>query len=100
RIPRHSHATADRAKLFVLESVEKTSLIVRVEKLSDDSAFAPQREKDHHQGYDERRSHDQKIPREKSSRATIRSSAVPGRVQKNRGHEPQHRHHDFHKAIV
>src|SRR5438105_10896097 len=87
RVPRQSHASANSRKLFVFACVKKSSLVIRIKKLAHDATFAPQREKDHHQCDDERRTHDQKISRKEARGAAVSRRAVPGGVQENREHK-------------
>src|SRR6185295_2066297 len=58
RVPGHSHPAANCAKFFVLLRIEKAPLVIRVEKLADDTAFAAQRKENHHQSHNKRRPHD------------------------------------------
>src|SRR2546425_10526857 len=79
-VPRHAHPTMNSAKLFILLWIEETALIVRIEKLTHDAAFAAQRKEDDHQSDDEGRPHDHKISHKESDAATENRRAVPGRV--------------------
>ena len=79
-VPRHAHAAVNSAKLFVLVWIEESPLVVRIEKLAHDAAFAAQRKEDDHQSDDERGPHDHKVSHEESDAATENRRAVPGRV--------------------
>src|SRR5207244_12694782 len=75
-VPRHAHAAVNTAKLFVLLWIKKSPLIVRIEKLAHDAAFAAQRKEDDHQSNDERRPHDHKVSHKESDADTENCRAV------------------------
>src|SRR5437868_15448607 len=81
RDPSQSHASANSRKLFVFACVKKSSLVIRIKTLAHDATFEPQREKDHHQCDNERRTHDKKKSHKEARGAVESRCAVPGSVQ-------------------
>src|SRR2546423_8012959 len=99
-IPRHAHAAADRAELFVLCWIKETFLIVRIEKLTNHLPFAPQGKENHHERNDECWPHDQKISRKEKSGSSKRRGTIPGCVHQDREHVPEHRHRPLYESVL